>query len=153
MGTRSLTTIIRVGEYEGKKWSEKIVTMYRQMDGYPEGMGVDLAEFLDGGELVNGISVRENKLVFNGGGCLAAQIVAHFKNGAGGYYLHRGGSYGHGEEYRYEVIVNEETESITLKILEVGYMKKNGDYSNRTKILFLGTPKRFLAKMLADNLK
>jgi len=60
MGTRSLTTFIDT--YTGKNKmgvpvikKEKIVTMYRQFDGYPEGHGLDLAEFLAGGKMVNGL--------------------------------------------------------------------------------------------------
>ena len=78
MGTRSLTFV-----YEGEK---PIVNMYRQFDGYPSGHGAELAEFLNGGKLVNGLG-NETK-VFNGMGCLAAQMVAHFKDGPGGFYLH-----------------------------------------------------------------
>ena len=47
MGTRSLTTII--SKYEEKE--EKIVTIYRQMDGYLEGHGFDLAYFLSKGKI------------------------------------------------------------------------------------------------------
>ena len=149
MGTRSLTTIIAKGEYEGKKWSEKIVTMYRQMDGYPKGMGVDLATFINGGTLVNGIQLSEKRLVFNGAGCLAAQIVEHFKDGAGGIYLHRGGSTNLGEEYRYEVIIDEETDTITFKVMETrGYYDKNKNYRLRGKTIFQGTADEFLKSQL-----
>lgn len=40
MGTRSLTVFI--DEHNDKE----IVVMYRQMDGYPEGHGQDLVDFL-----------------------------------------------------------------------------------------------------------
>ena len=61
--------------------------MYRQYDGYPHGHGAELAEFLNGGKVVNGIGADEKHTVFNGAGCLAAQMIAHFKNGAGGFYI------------------------------------------------------------------
>lgn len=83
MGTRCLTFITND---EGPP----IICMYRQMDGYPEGHGRELAEFLVPIQMVNGISITcSDILLANGAGCLAAQIVAHFKNGAGGIYLHR----------------------------------------------------------------
>lgn len=111
MGTRSLTFV-----YDGDK---AIINMYRQFDGYPSGHGLELAEFLNQGKLVNGISSAENGLVFNGMGCLAAQVVAKFKDGPGNIYLHRGGTTGCWEEYRYEVIGNEETKELTFKCVEV----------------------------------
>lgn len=79
MGTRSLT-------YVYDKFTP-VVCMYRQFDGYPSGHGQELAEFLNDGEMVNGIGMNATK-VFNGMGCLAAQMVAKFKDGPGGFYLH-----------------------------------------------------------------
>jgi hypothetical protein len=137
MGTRSLTTFIETYEdKEGKKKKNNIVTMYRQMDGYPEGMGMDLANFLNGGTMVNGIGLNETKLVFNGMGCLAAQAVAHFKEGAGGIYLHRGGAKNCWEQYRYEVIENGPGQDVTLRCYDV--------YDR--KWIFNGTPKEFIEK-------
>jgi len=141
MGTRSLTTFIDTYEGKNKKGEEvtkkvKIVTMYRQMDGYPEGHGLELAEFLAGGKMVNGIGLTENQLVFNGMGCLAAQCVAHFKDGPGGFYLHRGGTINCWEQYRYEVITNGEGKDVTLRCYDV-YDKK---------WIFEGTPQGFIEK-------
>jgi hypothetical protein len=62
--------------------------MYRQYDGYMEGHGLELAEFLTRGQLVNGLGGKDNGTVFNGMGCLAAQMVAYFKKEAGQFYLH-----------------------------------------------------------------
>jgi hypothetical protein len=71
------------------------------------------------GKLVNGYGSNEPQLVFNGMGCLAAQVVANFKDGPGNIYLHRGGTTNCWEEYRYEVIGNEETKELTFKCIEV----------------------------------
>ena len=137
MGTRSLTSFIDTYEdKEGKQKKINIVTMYRQMDGYPEGHGMDLANFLNGGVMVNGISVKEERLVFNGMGCLSAQAVAHFKDGPGGIYLHRGGTKNCWEEFRYEVINNGPGKDVTLRCYDV-YDKK---------WIFEGTPKDFIKK-------
>lgn len=139
MGTRSLTTFIEryTDEKTGKKKDIKIVTMYRQMDGYPSGMGKDLANFLSSGKMVNGISLQEENIVFNGMGCLAAQAIAYFKDGPGGYYLHRGGTTNCGEQYRYEVIVDEENpKEIILRCYDV-YGKK---------WIYEGTPQGFIEK-------
>jgi len=96
MGTRSLTVI---KEADGKE----IVVMYRQMDGYIDGHGHDLAEFCEDIVIVNGIGVNKPRRIANGMACLAAQIVAHFKDGAGGFYLHPAGTRDCGEDYTYTV--------------------------------------------------
>lgn len=141
MGTRSLTTFIERwnDETTGKKKQNKIVTMYRQMDGYPTGHGLDLAEFLSGGTVVNGIPVGGDnpKLLFNGMGCLSAQVIAHFKTGSGGIYLHRGGETNCWENYRYEVILDEDNpKEILLRCYDV--------YDR--KWIFEGSPKDFVEK-------
>ena len=137
MGTRSLTTFIEKWKDEktGKVKQVKIVTMYRQMDGYPEGHGMDLADFLVQGEVVNGIPAGSNKLLFNGMGCLSAQVVANFKQGSGGIYLHRGGTTNCGENYRYEVILEESNpKEIILRCYDTG----------SRKWIFEGTPQEFV---------
>ena len=81
MGTRSLTFV-----YDGEK---PIVNMYRQFDGYPSGHGLELAEFLNSfDEVVNGLPVGDTRRLANGMGCLAAQMIANFKDSAGGFYIH-----------------------------------------------------------------
>ena len=81
MGTRCVTV---VEENNG----DAILAMYRQMDGYPDGHGQELADFLRGKQLVNGISMSTSqKECFNGMGCLAASLVAHFKRGIGSFYI------------------------------------------------------------------
>ena len=146
MGTRSLTTFVETyKDNSGKKVKNEIVTMYRQFDGYMEGHGKDLADFLAGGKLVNGIGM-DDKVVFNGMGCLSAQVVAHFKDGAGGFYLQRGNK-NSGEEYRYKVIGDFETKEITIEVFEVGYINTKGDYVSKAKKIFSGSPKQLQDKV------
>ena len=142
MGTRSLTTFIETYKDDsGKQKKQEIVTMYRQYDGYPTGHGLDLAQFLAHGKLVNGIGLNDT-IVFNGMGCLTAQVVAHFKDGAGGIYLQRANK-NSWENYRYHIIGDFDTKELTIKILEVGYMK--GDkYYKGTRTIFEGTPQKML---------
>ena len=91
MGTRSLTFV-----YEGK---QPIINMYRQFDGYPSGHGQELAEFLNSfDEVVNGIPVGDNRKLANGMGCLAAQMIANFKNSVGGFYIYSVNSTDCGQE-------------------------------------------------------
>ena len=99
MGTRSLTFV-----YEGEK---PIVNMYRQFDGYPSGHGLELAEFLNSfDEVVNGLPVGDNRRLANGMGCLAAQMIANFKNSAGGFYIHSVDSTDCWQEYEYHLYEN-----------------------------------------------
>jgi hypothetical protein len=101
MGTRSLTFV-----YSESKSGEKatpIMNMYRQYDGYPSGHGAELAEFLSGGRLVNGLSGMGKEKQFNGMGCLAAQMVANFKDGAGSFYLYPVTTTDCGQDYEYHI--------------------------------------------------
>ena len=98
MGTRSLTFV-----YDGQ---EPIINMYRQYDGYPTGHGAELAEFLTPFSLVNGLQLGETRKVANGMGCLAAQLVANFKDGAGGIYLYPTSAVDCGQDYEYHIFDN-----------------------------------------------
>ena len=97
MGTRSLTFV-----YDGDK---PIINMYRQYDGYLEGHGLELAEFLMSGEMVNGFS-DDNAKQFNGMGCLAAQMIVHFKKSVGGFYIHAVTDTECWQDYEYHVYEN-----------------------------------------------
>jgi hypothetical protein len=77
--------------------------LYRQFDGYPSGHGAELADFLNKIEVGNGIPGKPEMGEFaNGMGCLAAQLIAHFKKSVGGFYIHsvEGGG---GVDYEYHV--------------------------------------------------
>ncbi len=147
MGTRSLTRVIETfkSEKTGKKVNKTLINMYRQYDGYPSGMGADLIEFLDGSKVVNGLGLDEvkSKRVFNGAGCLAAQLVAHFKDGAGGIYIEPITAKDCGQEYEYEIIVNSDTHEVTLKCIEVGYVSPKGNYVNKKIVRFEGKADEF----------
>jgi len=95
MGTRCLTVF--------QTYDEEIVVMYRQYDGYVDGHGLELAEFLAGGLMVNGLASGEERKVFNGMECLSAQVIAHFKDGPGNIYLYPAKTRGYGENYIYMV--------------------------------------------------
>lgn len=64
---------------------------YQQFDGYPEGWGQKLYEFLAGFAVGNGLSSERVK-VANGAGCLAAQMVAFFKTRPGGLCMQAPGT-------------------------------------------------------------
>ena len=98
MGTRCLTYV-----YEG---NSPLVCLYRQFDGYPSGHGAELGDFLKGIQLGNGIAGKPEMGTFaNGMGCLAAQLIAHFKKSVGGFYIHLVTDSG-GVDYEYHVYAN-----------------------------------------------
>ena len=143
MGTRSLTRVFETYTNRNNKVvKQKLLTMYRQYDGYPSGMGMDLANFLESGEVVNGIG-NQNHRVFNGAGCLAAQLVAELKEGAGNIYIYPINARDCGEEYEYHIIVDFDTKEVILKCIEVGYINSKGKYVNGKKVLFEGKPSEF----------
>lgn len=75
MGTRSLTVIHNAKD-------EVILCFYRQFDGYPSGMGLDLKNFLKDAKLVNGYNGNDEEDIrtFNGMGDLAVRLLTHLKN-------------------------------------------------------------------------
>ena len=133
MGTRSLTYVFETYKNEdGTDEHVPIINLYRQYDGYMEGHGLELAEFLAPFTIVNGLGAKTDK-VANGMGCLAAQMVAHFKDGPGQFYLHApklGAD--HWQDYEYHVFKD------TVKVIGIG--------SNNDNVVFEGTWKQFLAK-------
>ena len=90
MATRAMISIARreEGVSFSKEPNQTIVDIYHHWDGYPEGLGVTLASYLDGKRVVNGIGGKDDEdLVFNGMGCLAASLVAQLKDGPGNVYI------------------------------------------------------------------
>ncbi len=84
MGTRSNTLVIEAGH--DKEFV--LVNIYRQMDGYPSGMGRELADFISKTKMVNGIGIGQAEdRIANGAGCFAAQLIAQLKDGPGGIYI------------------------------------------------------------------
>lgn len=106
MGTRSLTFVY---DEDGRS----IISMYRQYDGYPSGHGKELAEFLEPITMVNGIGLTE-AVIANGSGCLAAQLVAHFKDGPGDIYLKPTTAVDCGQDYEYHIATHGEGVGLTI---------------------------------------
>ena len=142
MGTRSLTYIeeshqTAVADEENNnevhETKQNILCMYRQYDGYLSGHGAELAEFLQDFTVVNGYNSNTPKRAANGMGCLAAQLIAHFKDGIGNIYIHEPNESDCGEEYTYTVY--EEDGKVRVRAYDVW----------AKKIIFDGTPKQMLA--------
>jgi hypothetical protein len=122
MGTRSLT-------YVFDQNSDPIVCMYRQFDGYPSGHGIELADFLNSGEIVNGLPLGPKKKLFNGMGCLAAQMISHFKSESGGFYLHTP-TLGRDDWQDYEYHVSENRVIVFSGCLSEGRVIFDGCWNN-----------------------
>jgi hypothetical protein len=120
MGTRSHTYIYEDGE--------PLLCMYRQYDGYLSGHGAELAEFLSDIKLVNGLGT-DSSGVANGAGCLAAQMIAHFKTEPGNIYMVSTNGSDEDIDYVYKVHIDYIPESVpsigSVVTVEVrGYREK-----------------------------
>ena len=142
MGTRSLTYIEESYETaiadeennnEVHETKQNILCMYRQYDGYLSGHGAELAEFLQGFNIVNGIRLGTPKRTANGMGCLAAQLISLFKDGIGNIYIHHPNDEDCGEEYTYTIY--EKNGKVCIRAYDVW----------AKKIIFDGSPKEMLA--------
>ena len=142
MGTRSTYRVIETWKDEktGKTKKNNLVLVYVQFDGYPSGHPSDTAEWLASGTVVNGIGVGEKKVVFNGAGCLAAQLISRLKgDGPGGTYVHAMNSRGKcWEDYTYDIIIDED-KTITF----IAYDVRSRNDRTTFKKLFVGSPVDF----------
>jgi hypothetical protein len=78
-----------------------ILSVYQQFDGYVEGVGHSLANWLYKKTIIDGINDQKLKDGFaNGMGCLAAQYVAENKLSIGKFYLTTSNDI---QEYNYKV--------------------------------------------------
>ena len=111
MGTRALTTV-----YDEDQ--TPLLSFYRQMDGYFEGHGEELKQFLFGFKVVNGYNPHSDlSKCANGMSCLAAGILCNFKQGIGGIYIVKPSNY---QEYNYRVrLINNK-----LSLVGTGHGKK-----------------------------
>ena len=134
MGTRGLT---KVFDENG----EQLINLYRQYDSYPTGHGAELAEFLSSGRMVNGLNGIGKVKQFNGAGCLAAQLVTHFKQSAGGFYIYPVTTEDCGQDYEYEIHTADG--ELRIKIIDCGCNMFGLTQSNTYKTIFEGNLKQF----------
>lgn len=127
MGTRSVIKFQEDGE--------TICACYQQYDGYIEGVGATLYDFLKDFAVVNGLSLDQRGRVANGMGCLAAQFIAEQKDGAGGFYMT------HPEDHQlYNYLVNSNWEDSKPGALEITVIS---GYSEDPNPLFHGSLAEF----------
>ena len=136
MATRSLVRFAR--REEGVSFSEhpeKIeVQVYKHYDGYPQGHPVDLAKFLNGFKIVNGLSQDTYKMS-NGLGCLSAQYVAAFKEQPGDIYIENPDTEHCDIEY-ITYVWGDQGKSIWIRIFDV----------YEEKCIFVGKPQQLIDK-------
>ena len=99
MSTRSITHL-----YDDRSPTPKIVcSFYRHHDGYPDGHGAELKQWLQGKKVVNGIGQDFVKgRDYNGMGSLAVSMMTHFDREASIRTIPTG-DHNYGEEYTYHV--------------------------------------------------
>jgi hypothetical protein len=140
MGTRSLTFVYSEST-KGQK-AVPIINMYRQYDGYPTGHGAELAEFLQSGPLVNGLTLGDNQRSFNGMGCLAAQMVTNFKQESGGFYLYPVTAEDCGQDYEYHIYNIDGQLKIDVYYCGCNFFGISGDYES--EVVFSGSLMEFV---------
>ena len=136
MATRATVSIAR--REEGVSFSEKpsktIVDIYHHYDGYPEGLGVKLASYLDDKKITNGLGSGDDRdYYFNGLGCLAASLVAELKDGSGNVYIEDKDRPHGWLDYKYYVW-GDDNKDIWISIFD-------GD-----ECIFVGKPRQLLSK-------
>lgn len=105
MGTRSLITFIKL-DPETKK-EMPLVAIYQMYDGYLDGVGKELCEWLSKKKMINGLGFHQNTDEYaNGIGCLAAQFIRDFKTGVGGLYIYPIDCEKRWIDYSYDVIID-----------------------------------------------
>lgn len=132
MGTRSTIKFIR----KRKNELTPLVSIYQQYDGYIEGVGYDLANYLKSKKIINGISYGQNNDEYaNGFDCLIAQFIRDFKKEVGGFYIT---DFDDVEEYNYKVVFDED------KYFSGDYGTTDDLITIKVDTIFEGTPSELL---------
>ena len=146
MSTRAT---VRIAEREaGVSFNEHTedyhTQIYNHWDGYPEGLGVKLAEFIRDMRIVNGIGRSEGPIQVNGLGDLSAMILCELKTEiedgcrkiqTGGVYLDKYGAERGDLEYEYYVWAAE-GKDIWISIFD----------TRRGECIFVGKPNKLIEK-------
>ena len=97
MGTRSKISFI---EKRGEELTH-LVSVYQQYDGYIDGVGHEIAEYILSKKMCNGIPIGNTYNLANGFDCLIAQFIRDFKKDVGGLYITTEDNI---QEYNYDII-------------------------------------------------
>jgi hypothetical protein len=111
MGTHAL---VRFQEQRTDGKIDVYVVIYFQYDGYLDGVGMDLYQFITSKPIVNGYTDEFKE--FNGYDCMIAQYIAKFKRGAGNMYMCPANVI-MDEHYNYTVTYNKSSKDPNMKFL------------------------------------
>ena len=139
MGTRSLTFVYDTYKARnGRAVHRPIINLYRQYDGYPQGHGAEIVEFLKQFTLTNGMGAgMPSSRTANGMGCLAAQLVSNFKGSdAGQFYLYPVTAKDCGQDYEYHIYSNGPT--FRVKVINKGCNMFGLTTSDTNEVIFDG---------------
>ena len=115
-----------------------VASLYIHGDGYPEGIGVEIADICKGIKIVDGISPGKND-VANGMGCLAARIISILKLDDMGIVM-PGRVYLKNIEddydvtFKYEIVTQGIGKEVVIKIWSCGL----------NRLIFQGTPEEVI---------
>lgn len=135
MGTRSSI------KFYSNDTDHPLVNIFQMFDGYIDGVGYDLAQWLCSKIMINGIGERTSQEYCNGAGCLVAQFIKDKKVGVGGLYID---TMNRTCDYNYKVIIND---CIPFDVDEVpvnNLTKIIVTNFNETEPIFKGTPEELL---------
>lgn len=98
-----------------KSEGQTVFNMRANYDGYPDGVGLDLARIMAEGQLVHGLGLdRTLGKYFNGDSCMAVSVIALMKKEPGNIYLYPTNQ---DMDTNYTYVINvDEKEEITIKM-------------------------------------
>ncbi len=141
MGTRSVTVLTH--EWVGQD-SQHDASIYRHWDGYLDGHGQWLADFLKDVEVTNG--KQEGEKLFNGPGRLASGIVHKLvEDGHDPSLQEQGIDCGQEYEYHVHTLFSDKGGSINVTVLKGPITMFGCGGEECTKQIFRGTPLEFSA--------
>lgn len=150
MGTRCTTVVTQQWDSDGEASGvEHLATIFRHWDGYLDGHGQWLVDFLKDAVVTNGkINGKKN---FNGPGRLASGIVAALvEDGHDPDLMSEGTVCGQEYEYHVHVKYGDKGGELSVKVLD-GPMTAFGMGGEKcTNIAFKGTVEEFTAYIKAD---
>lgn len=121
------------------------VSVYQQYDGYPDGVGKDLCDWLSDKILINGISsnLKDISKYANGVGCLAAQFIRDFKYGVGNLYITPADYDREWIDFNYSVIINDDINLPSGGVPMKDIVKIKVSIFKNTETIFVGSIDEF----------
>ena len=137
MSTRSVITFYRK--------ETPYVSVYQQSNGYHDGVGKKLCDWLYDKILINGISstIKDLSNYANGVGCLAAQFIRDFKNSVGSLYITPTDYDKEWIDFNYSVIIDDDVNLPTYGVPIREMVKIKVSFFGNSECLFNGSIDEF----------